>query len=244
MKLEIVGLEKSFGPQRVLQGVDLKLDGPPSLALIGPSGGGKSTLLRLIAGLERPDAGAIALNGVSVPFGNERALRSHRASVGVVFQAFNLFPHLSALENIALPLRIVHRKPDAEARDAAFSLLEKFRLLEHAHKRPGALSGGQKQRVAIARALAAKPAVLLLDEPTSALDPEMTVEVLETIESLLDGGVHFVIVTHEIGFARRVAQHVALLADGCIVEHGSPGQVLDAPTTDAARGFLARVLKF
>ncbi len=244
MKLEIVGLEKSFGQHRVLHGVQLELNGPRSLALIGPSGGGKSTLLRLIAGLEQPSAGTIALNGKSIPFGKEDALRVHRTSVGVVFQAFNLFPHLSALENIALPLRVVHRVQATEARDAALSLLEKFRLLEHAQKRPCALSGGQKQRVAIARALAAKPSVLLLDEPTSALDPEMTVEVLETIESLLLEGVHFVIVTHEIGFARRVAQHVALLANGCIIEHGPPDEVLHAPRSSVARGFLARVLKF
>jgi polar amino acid transport system ATP-binding protein len=244
MKLDVRDIRKSFGQHEVLRGIDLTLDGPASLALIGPSGGGKSTFLRLIAGLDHPTAGTIALNDARVPFEDDRKLREHRMSVGVVFQSFNLFPHLTASENVALPLRVVHgRTPDA-ALDVANALLEKLKLAGHGHKRPGALSGGQKQRVAIARALAAKPKVLLLDEPTSALDPEMTIEVLETIEALRDEGTHFVIVTHEIGFARRVAQHVALLAEGQIVEHGAAEAVLDAPSSAIGRAFLQRVLKF
>ncbi len=244
MKLEIADLTKSFGRQTVLDRIRLTVDGQPSVALLGPSGGGKSTLLRLIAGLEKPDSGSISLNESLVPFGDEKALRAHRASVGVVFQAFNLFPHLDATQNIALPLCAVHKFSARDARERALELLTKFQLADHAHKKPGALSGGQKQRVAIARALAARPKVLLLDEPTSALDPEMTLEVLETIEALRAEGTHFVIVTHEIGFARRVADSVAILSAGQIAEAGPAAQVLQTPASAVTRSFLGRVLKF
>ena len=181
MKLNLAALTKSFGTHRVLDGITADFGELRSLALIGPSGGGKSTLLRIIAGLELPDAGTVTLDGAPIDF-RAAALRQHRAQLGVVFQSFNLFPHLTALANLTLPLEKVHRLAPAAARELAEQSLARFGLAEHHHKRPAELSGGQKQRVAIARAIAIKPRLLLFDEPTSALDPEMTAEVLEAIE--------------------------------------------------------------
>ena len=174
----------------------------------------------------------------------EDALTRYRRTVGTVFQAYNLFPHLSALSNVTLPLEKVHRYPPAAAVEAAMVSLRRFKLAEHAHKRPAELSGGQRQRVAIARAIAIKPKLLFFDEPTSALDPEMTGGVLEIIEELRDEGRDFVLVTHEMGFARRVADQVALLSDGRIVESGPAAQLFDAPTHAASRDFFARVLRY
>jgi polar amino acid transport system ATP-binding protein len=206
MRLTLTNVTKSFGSHRVLDGITADFGELRSLALIGPSGGGKSTLLRVIAGLEAPDAGSVALDGAVIDF-REAALREHRRHLGVVFQAFNLFPHLTALANLTLPLEKVHGfAPDA-ARDLAQQTLARFRLAEHAHKRPAELSGGQKQRVAIARAIAIKPRVLLFDEPTSALDPEMTAEVLDVIEELKDEGRDFLLVTHEM--ASRATSPIA-----------------------------------
>ncbi len=244
MKLEVSQLTKRFGTQTVLHGIDLALVDAGAVALIGPSGGGKSTLLRIVAGLEYPDEGRVRLDDEEVPFADETALRAHRKRLGVVFQAFNLFPHLDALQNIALPLHVVHKLDRGAAMTRAEELLLRFRLQDHGHKKPAALSGGQKQRVAIARAVAARPRVLLLDEPTSALDPEMTVEVLEMIEELRADGAQFLIVTHELGFARRVADRVVLLAEGRIAAAGIPEEVLDHPPNEAARAFLGRVLRF
>ena len=181
MRLRARNLCKSFGPQMVLKNVDLDLDQVHTLAFIGPSGGGKSTLLRIIAGLEKPDNGTLYLNDREVIY-SEKALMAHRRTVGTVFQAFNLFPHLSALQNITLPLEKVHHYYPAEARQVAETMLERFGLSEHGHKPPAQLSGGQRQRVAIARAISIRPKLLLFDEPTSALDPEMTAEVLDVIE--------------------------------------------------------------
>jgi polar amino acid transport system ATP-binding protein len=243
MKLELNGLTKRFGAHTVLDGIDLALDDVHCLALIGPSGGGKSTLLRLVAGLEYPSAGTVALNGARIDY-EDAALLRHRRSIGTVFQAYNLFPHLTALRNITLPLEEVHGRSAEEARELAESTLGRFQLLAHAHKRPAELSGGQRQRVAIARAIAIKPQVVLLDEPTSALDPEMTAEVLELIEELKNEGRDLLLVTHEMGFARYVADRVALLADGCIAEIGPPEQLFAAPESDATRAFLRRVLKY
>lgn len=237
MKLALSGLTKSFGSHRVLDGISADFGELRTLALIGPSGGGKSTLLRVIAGLETADVGEVWLDGERVA-----CTREHRRHLGVVFQAFNLFPHLSALENLLLPLVHVHRVADARA--LALATLDRFRLADHAHKRPAELSGGQKQRVAIARAIAIKPRVLLFDEPTSALDPEMTAEVLDVIEELKAEGRNFILVTHAMGFARYVADRVAFLADGRIVEHGTPEQVFTAPQSAQCRDFLARVLKY
>ena len=174
----------------------------------------------------------------------ETALREHRRHLGVVFQAFNLFPHLTALANLTLPLEKVHAfAPDA-ARDLAMQTLSRFGLADHAHKRPAELSGGQKQRVAIARAIAIKPRLLLFDEPTSALDPEMTAEVLDAIEELKEEGRAFLLVTHEMGFARHVADRVAFLSAGRIVEHAPAAELFAAPRTPECRDFLARILKY
>jgi len=243
MNLRIDQIVKSFGAHRVLDGISANFEAVRSLVFIGPSGGGKSTLLRVIAGLERVDEGHLALDGERVPE-EEAGLRRYRRSVGVVFQAFNLFPHLSALENLTLPLEKVHGQPREQARETALAVLRRFRLEAHAGKRPGQLSGGQKQRVAIARAIAIKPKLLLFDEPTSSLDPEMTAEVLEAIEELRGQGSDFILVTHEMGFARRVADRVAFLAEGRLLESGPPAELFEAPSTLACRDFLSRVLKY
>lgn len=243
MHLTLSQLTKSFAEHRVLDDLTADFGELRSLALIGPSGGGKSTLLRIIAGLEVPDSGELSLNGERVVF-TETALREHRRHLGVVFQAFNLFPHLTALTNITLPLEKVHGLSPDEAEHIAREALRRFALADHAHKKPAELSGGQKQRVAIARAIAIKPRLLLFDEPTSALDPEMTAEVLDVIRELKDEGRDFLLVTHEMGFARHVADRVAFLADGRIVEHAPSEQLFTTPESPACRDFLARILRY
>jgi len=244
MRLELRGITKRFGEHSVLTDVSADFGDARAVVFIGPSGGGKSTLLRIIAGLETPDRGDVLLDQVPVDFQNEPTLREHRRRLGVVFQAFNLFPHLTALENIALPLEKVHGKDSVSARRIAMESLERFQLGEHANKQPAQLSGGQKQRVAIARALAVSPQILLFDEPTSALDPEMTAEVLEAIEQLKAEGRRFVLVTHAMGFARRVGDAVAFLAQGRIVEAGAPEQSFAEPSTPECQSFLSRVLRY
>jgi polar amino acid transport system ATP-binding protein len=243
MKLRLDQVSKSFDGHVVLDRVSLSLEKVHTLALIGPSGGGKSTLLRIIAGLEFPDSGEVEIDGNPIMF-REEALLKHRRTVGTVFQAFNLFPHLTALQNITLPLVKVHHHSPAEAEAIARQFLARFKLAAHAAKRPAELSGGQRQRVAIARAISIKPRLLLFDEPTSALDPEMTAEVLDIIKELRDEGRDFILVTHEMGFARQVADQVALLADGRIAELGPVQQVFDDPRSDQSREFLAKVLKY
>lgn len=243
MKLRATDLCKSFGGQIVLRDVNLNLEQVHALTLIGPSGGGKSTLLRIMAGLEKPDSGKLHLNDREVIY-REKELMVHRRSVGTVFQAFNLFPHLTALQNITLPLEKVHHYKPPDARQAAEEILERFQLSEHRHKPPAQLSGGQRQRVAIARAISIKPKLLLFDEPTSALDPEMTAEVLEVIEELRKEGRDLVLVTHQMGFAHRIADQIALLSGGRIAECGPPSQVLDNPVSDTTREFLAKILKY
>jgi len=243
MRLKATNLCKSFGRQIVLKNVNLDLDEVHTLAFIGPSGGGKSTLLRIVAGLEKPDSGTLYLNDHEIIY-REKELMAHRRTVGTVFQAFNLFPHLTALQNITLPLEKVHRYNPAEARQVAEVILERFGLSEHGHKSPAQLSGGQRQRVAIARAISIKPKLLLFDEPTSALDPEMTAEVLDVIGELREEGRDLVLVTHQMGFAHRVADQIALLSGGEIIECGPPKQVLDNPQSETTRQFLAKILKY
>jgi len=243
MKLSLREISKSFGDHLVLDTVSLNLEKVHTLVLIGPSGGGKSTLLRIIAGLEFPDSGEVEINGQPVIFREENLLR-HRRTVGTVFQAFNLFPHLTALQNITLPLEKVHGHSTAEAEQIARQFLARFRLENHAAKRPAELSGGQRQRVAIARAVSIKPSLLLFDEPTSALDPEMTAEVLDMIKELRDEGRDFILVTHEMGFARQIADQVAFLADGRIAEVGEVRRVFEQSASAQTRDFLARVLKY
>jgi polar amino acid transport system ATP-binding protein len=243
MKLRITDLSKSFGEHLVLNQVSLNLEKVHTLVLIGPSGGGKSTLLRVVAGLERPDSGELEINGDKVSF-QEDALLKHRRSIGTVFQSFNLFPHLTALENITLPLEKVHNHTATQAREVAHQFLTRFKLEKHCAKKPVELSGGQRQRIAIARAVAIKPKLLLFDEPTSALDPEMTAEVLDMIEELREEGRDFILVTHEMGFARKVADQVALVAEGRIAECGPVQQIFENPQSDLTRSFLAKILKY
>jgi polar amino acid transport system ATP-binding protein len=244
MDLRLEHLTKAYGNHAVLQDVDLDLQGVRALVLIGPSGGGKSTLLRLLAGLETPTSGVIRLGGDPLPFGDEAALRQHRTRMGFVFQAHNLFPHLSALRNITLPLQHVHGLAPDEAERQARELLVRFRLEPHAGKRPADLSGGQRQRIAIARAVAVRPRLLLFDEPTSALDPEMTAEVLDLIAELRAEGRDFVLVTHQMGFARRVADHIAFVGAGGIPAHGPVAELLDQPQHPVMQAFLQRVLGY
>jgi polar amino acid transport system ATP-binding protein len=243
VKLALNQIVKRFDGHLVLDAVSLSLEKVHTLALVGPSGGGKSTLLRIIGGLEHPDSGAVEIDGEAVTY-EEEALLRHRRTVGTVFQSFNLFPHLTALQNITLPLEKVHGRAPAEAEKIARQLLERFRLASHANKRPAELSGGQRQRIAIGRAISSKPKLLLFDEPTSALDPEMSAEVLDAINELREEGLDFILVTHEMGFARQVADQVAFLAEGRIVEAGSVKQVFDAPAAAQTRAFFAKVLKY
>ena len=243
MKLGLQKICKQFNGHAALDAVSLQLEKVHTLALIGPSGGGKSTLLRIIAGLEHPDSGILEINDERVVF-EETLLRQHRRTIGTVFQAFNLFPHLTALQNITLPLEKVHGHTPPAAKEIARQLLVRFRLENHASKRPAEMSGGQRQRVAIARAISIKPRLLLFDEPTSALDPEMTAEVLDMIKELREEGRDFILVTHEMGFARQVADQAAFLAEGRILEAGPIAPLFDAPSAPQTRDFLAKVLKY
>jgi ABC-type polar amino acid transport system ATPase subunit len=208
--------------------------------LIGPSGAGKSTLLRCINGLERLTAGSVEIDGVRLQY-REAALNRMREHVGMVFQSFNLFPHLTAIENVMMAQMSVSKRSSADARERASALLARVGLEEKTESYPSALSGGQQQRVAIARALAMSPKLMLFDEPTSALDPELVGEVLQVMRELADDGMTMVVVTHEMRFARQVADRVILLADGGIVEEGPPEKVLDNPESDRAKAFLRQI---
>jgi len=241
MLLDIRQLVQRFGPTTVLDGLDLATGPVAALVLVGPSGGGKSTLLRILAGLDVPVAGSVSFDGETLPR-DEGGLRAYRRTVGTVFQAYNLFPHLTALENLLLPLVHVHGLSVAEARERVREPLERFQLAAHAHKRPAELSGGQKQRIAILRALVVRARRLFLDEPTSALDPEMTGEVLEMIGELKASGTQFVLVTHEMGFARRVADEMAFVADGRVLAHGGPAAIIEECGVPRVREFFARIL--
>lgn len=241
MNLEIKGLVQRFGTTTVLDRLELRTGDVRSLVLVGPSGGGKSTLLRILAGLDVPVAGSVVFDGVALPR-DEPSLRAYRRTVGTVFQAYNLFPHLTAMDNLLLPLMQVHGLSEPEARARVLEPLERFGLANHAHKRPAELSGGQKQRIAILRALVVQPRRLFLDEPTSALDPEMTAEVLEMIGELKDLGTQFVLVTHEMAFARRVADLMAFVGEGRVLAHGPPGEIIDRCDAPRVRSFFARVL--
>jgi len=243
MEISIKNLTKSFGKQVVLDNLNLELSDIHSLAIIGPSGGGKSTLLRILAGLEIPQEGDITINSQKLLF-DYKNLQSYRKEIGVVFQAFNLFPHLTALRNITLPLEKVHCISPEEAESRASELLDKFQLGEHKHKRPHQLSGGQQQRVAIVRAIALQAKFMLLDEPTSALDPILTSEVLDSITEIKKEKKDLIIVTHEMGFARNVADHLIFVDKGIIVEKGDPKELFKNPKTPELKEFLGKTLKY
>lgn len=242
MRIEMRGLTRAFDGKTVLDGIDFD-DEVSTLAIIGPSGGGKSTLLRILGGLLPATSGEILMDGIPVPK-DEADLVGYRATLGFVFQDGGLFHHLSAHENIALPLRVVHGVADDEADERAEALLTRFGLAGEGSKRPVQLSGGQRQRVAIARAVAARPRMLLLDEPTSALDPEYTTDVLDLLRDLKDEGTHFIVVTHEMGFARHACDKVAFLCDGRLLEYGGSMQVFGDPRTPELQRFLSRLLEW
>jgi len=242
--VQLKGIRKSFGSNEVLCGVDLTVHAGEHVVIFGPSGSGKSTLLRTINLLEPPTAGSVVVDGLEYAHGNagKRGTPTQlRRTVGMVFQQFNLFPHLTALENITLPLRSVRRVKRAEAEDRAAQALRRVGLLRHAAHFPRELSGGQQQRVAIARALAIGPKVMLFDEPTSALDPELVGEVLAVMRELAESGMTMVIVTHEIGFAREIGDLNVFIDAGNIVEQG-PRTLFEACADPRTKAFLAAVL--
>ncbi len=237
--LRIEGLHKSFGHLEVLKGLDIRVAEREVLALIGVSGSGKSTLLRCVNRLESPTSGTISFEGELITAATAHAVRRQ---IGMVFQRFNLFPHLSVLDNLTLAPRKVWGVDRATAEQDARALLAQVKLSAKEDSFPGELSGGQQQRVAIARALALKPKLMLFDEPTSSLDPELVGEVLEVMRDLAKSGMTMIVATHEMGFARDVADRVIFLDEGRIVEEGPPAQVLGAPREERTREFLARVL--
>jgi polar amino acid transport system ATP-binding protein len=237
--LELTGIELAFGKNKVLRGVDLAVPAGSTACVIGPSGSGKSTLLRATNRLLEPAAGDIKLGGESVLSSNPDELRRR---IGMVFQHFNLFPHKSVLDNITLPLRKLKKLTKEGAAEAALEQLELVGLKEKASARPGNLSGGQQQRVAIARALAMKPEVMLFDEATSALDPELVKGVLGLMADLAGAGMTMVVVTHEMGFARQVADQVAFMDQGVVVEAGPPERLFTAAESPRLRQFLSQVL--
>jgi general L-amino acid transport system ATP-binding protein len=239
--IELVGVEKRYGSFTALYDINLSVGRQEVVVVIGPSGSGKSTMIRCINRLEEHDAGRIIVDGVELSK-DVRNIQAIRRETGMVFQSFNLFPHMTVLDNITLAPRQVRRMPRAAAEELAMSLLEQVKIPQQAKKYPGQLSGGQQQRVAIARALAMRPKVMLFDEPTSALDPEMINEVLDTMKDLAREGMTMIVVTHEMGFAREVADRVVFMADGRIVEVGTPEHFFTSPQEDRTKLFLSQIL--
>ncbi|MET7947562.1 amino acid ABC transporter ATP-binding protein [Micromonospora sp. NPDC005324] len=240
--VSVRGLNKWFGPLHVLKDIDLTVAAGEVVVVVGPSGSGKSTLCRCLNRLETAGQGSVEIDGEPLP-AEGRALARLRADVGMVFQSFNLFGHKTVLDNITLGPTRVRRIPRSEARQQAMALLERVGIADKADHHPAQLSGGQQQRAAIARALAMQPKVLLFDEPTSALDPEMVNEVLDVMVSLAAEGMTMIVVTHEMGFARRAADRVVFMDDGRIVESGAPDDFFAAPRTERARDFLSKILQ-
>ena len=239
--IKTVNLHKSFGDLHVLQGVNQTIHKGEVISIIGPSGGGKSTFLRCLNLLEKPEKGQIFFNGEEIT-GKKVDIDKHRQKMGMVFQQFNVFPHLTVAENITLAPKLLKGKTEEEANAMARDLLTRVGLIDKFDEMPGNLSGGQKQRLAIVRALAMEPEVMLFDEPTSALDPEMVGEVLDVIKGLVETGMTCVIVTHEMRFAEEVSDRVLFIADGNILEQGPPQQVFHNPVHPRLQDFLKKVL--
>ena len=238
--IDIKGLKKSFGDLHVLKGIDLHIDEREVVVIIGPSGSGKSTLLRCINFLEEPTDGTITVDGI--PLDSDANINKVREEVGMVFQRFNLFPHMTVLDNITLAPMKVRKVNRSKAEQTAQDLLDRVGLGDKADAYPNQLSGGQQQRVAIARALAMQPKVMLFDEPTSALDPEMVGEVLDVMQRLAETGMTMVIVTHEMGFAREVGTRLLFVDGGYIVEQGKPTEVFENPKEERTKAFLSKIL--
>ena len=240
--IEARGVEKWYpNGFHALRGVDLSVYRGEVVVIMGPSGSGKSTFIRTFNGLEEFQKGSITVDGIALN-DDLRQIDAIRREVGMVFQQFNLFPHLSVLENLTLAPVLVRKRPKGEVLNQAMALLERVGIGEQAHKFPGQLSGGQQQRVAIARSLCMEPRILLFDEPTSSLDPEMVREVLEVMQGLAADGMTMVVVTHEVGFARQVADRVVLMADGQVVEEAPPERFFDHPQHERSRQFLSQIL--
>ena len=239
--IDVQNMDKFYGDFHALHSIDMKVGEQEVVVVIGPSGSGKSTLIRCINRLERHDRGIIEVDGIELS-DDVKSIQNIRRETGMVFQSFNLFPHMTVLENITLAPRNVRNIAKAVAEATAMELLERVKIPDQAHKFPGQLSGGQQQRVAIARSLAMKPKVILFDEPTSALDPEMIKEVLDTMKDLATEGMTMIVVTHEMGFAREVADRVVFMADGEIVEVGTPEHFFTNPQEDRTKLFLSQIL--
>ena len=241
--ISVKDLEKHFnaGAVHALNGVSVDIERSEVLVVIGPSGSGKSTFLRCLNLLERPTGGSVVFEGTDITSPRTN-INLHRRRMGMVFQHFNLFPHMTVLKNLTLGPTELLKKSQAEANQKAMELLERVSLADRADAYPSQLSGGQKQRIAIVRALCMEPDVMLFDEPTSALDPEMVGEVLDVMKRLAERGMTMVVVTHEMGFAREVADRVLFMDEGVIVEQGTPEQIFDHPQSDRLKGFLSKVL--
>lgn len=242
--VHIENLRKSFGTHEVLKGIDLSVHQGEIVAIIGPSGSGKSTLLRCINQLETHTAGAVTVAGVTIgpdSASHEKDLQKLRRNVGMVFQSFNLFPHLNVLRNVSIAQQRVLRRSQAEADERSMQLLTRVGLADKAMQYPSRCSGGQQQRIAIARALALDPQIMLFDEPTSALDPELGLEVLAVMRELAEGGMTMIVVTHEMHFAEDVSNRVLIMADGEVIEEGPSREIMQNPKTDRAKRFLSAV---
>ena len=235
-------VNKWFGDFHVLRDIDLDVRRGEKIVICGPSGSGKSTLIRCINRLEEHQKGKIIVDGIELT-DDIKNIDSIRSEVGMVFQSFNLFPHISVLENLAIGQHLVRKMPKADAEEVAMTYLERVKIADQADKFPGQLSGGQQQRVAIARSLCMKPKIMLFDEVTSALDPEMVMEVLDVMTDLAREGMTMLVVTHEMGFAREVADRVAFMDDGQIIEENNPRDFFDHPETDRAKLFLSQILR-
>jgi len=234
------GLHKHFGPLHVLKGVDLRVAERELVFVIGPSGSGKSTLLRCLNRLEEPSAGTVIVDGIDM-LDPRTDINHARQRIGMVFQSFNLYPHMTALSNVTLALRKVAGKSRAEADRLGRAALERVGLADRADHTPGQLSGGQQQRVAIARSIALEPRVMLFDEPTSALDPELVGSVLEVMRALRESGMTMIVVSHEMGFAKNAADRVVFMDEGAIVEEGSPAAIFERPARERTRAFISQI---